>query len=373
MSSRIVVQIQRPRNMVATNSVPSVNQTRQVTPEAGEYELSLIDQRGVHVNTLIIARCQRRGKGKGAAHCWLPLDGASSLASLFHSPYEDTPALGCGIRMKMALLGVFAGILTLSNSYAAIVTWQPAHNISQSSDVVVSGTLVGAFNVGASGVPSTTVNTVVFSPLEIPSDLSTGTVVSGNFSFSGVARQSSNTNRGSSSPPFSTLAASDPPYATLLQSAADTLAGGPMGSPWPQSLDIFGLNIDHLYLIQFWTNDSDFASTNTVRIEEFTPITLRRNTSNAVGGLGQFAIGTFVADYPHRLVPIGAGPINAFQLRDLGVVPEPSIWGILGVGSAVLLGIRKPVPRLLNRAATAAGCAVSQKPVLQSVLHGARF
>src|SRR5215204_3592036 len=85
-------------------------------------------------------------------------------------------------------------VLSVSPISAAVVTWQQSHDIAQASDVLVSGSLVGAFNVGGPGVPGTTVNNVAFLPLEVPNDFSTGNVVIGNFTFSGGARISSNTN-----------------------------------------------------------------------------------------------------------------------------------------------------------------------------------
>jgi hypothetical protein len=237
--------------------------------------------------------------------------------------------------MKTAPFAVFAGILALSNSYAAIVTWEPAHNISQSSDVLVAGALVGAFNVGGPGVSSTTVNTVVFSPLEVPNDFTTGSTTIGNFTVTGGARMSDNTAFGSASSPFSTFAATDPSYATLLESATAPLGG--------LSLSLSGLLIDRVYVLQIWINNSRPVSETTTIASVGAQVTLDLNTSNSEGGIGQFATGRFVADSANLGFGwnFGRATLNAFQLRDLGVVPELSTWGILGLGSAVLLGRRK--------------------------------
>jgi len=240
-----------------------------------------------------------------------------------------------GLTARAAFVLLFA---LSTDAYSAKVTWEQPHNISQSSDVLVTGALVGAFNIDGVGVPGTTVNTVTFSPLEVPNDFSTGNVVIGNFTFSGGARVSNNTNYGSPSPPFSGLAATDPSYATLLQSAS-----GGMNN---QALGISGLLFDHLYVFQLWTNQSGFGgSTYPLTVSGgASQVMLDDNTSDLPGGLGQFAIGHFVADnslqsftfqgYPGH-------PVNAFQLRDLGVVPEPATWGILGIGSVLLIGTRK--------------------------------
>ena len=68
------------------------------------------------------------------------------------------------------------------------------------------------------------------------------------------------------------------------------------------------------------------------------------NTSNSNGGLGQFAIGTFIADATGSQSitfspSSNAGPtLNGFQLR---VVPEPSTFAMLGLGLPALLAFRR--------------------------------
>jgi len=67
------------------------------------------------------------------------------------------------------------------------------------------------------------------------------------------------------------------------------------------------------------------------------------NTTNAHGGLGQFAIGTFIADNASQQISFNAGVIsptfiNGFQLRATGAigtaVPEPgsALVGLMVLG-----------------------------------------
>jgi hypothetical protein len=249
---------------------------------------------------------------------------------------NNRPTLAAG-------MAVFLRLSLESMSHAAAITWEQPHNISGSADVITTGELVGAFNVGAAGIPSTVVNSVMFSPLEVPVGGFRPTLVSiGIFTFGGGPFQANNAGFGSASAPFSTLASSDPAYAQLLQSGSTTINA--------QSLQLNGLSIGRKYLIQVWTNDSSSAFwTGTLGIHTNSGgeyVLLDTNTADAAGGLGQFATGIFVANssYQDFVFTPGVPPINAFQLRDLSGVPEPSFWQICGFVSVVVIG-RRSLPR----------------------------
>jgi len=111
-----------------------------------------------------------------------------------------------------------------------------------------------------------------------------------------------------------------------------------------QTLTRDALTVGNSYQFQIWTNESDRDSTNGLLITAGNTVTLDSNTSNAVGGVGQFAIGTFTADAINQTFTItGAGPDNwsrmsAFQLR---AIPEPSTVALLTISAgALLLGNR---------------------------------
>ena len=224
-----------------------------------------------------------------------------------------------------------------ASTQAATITWGAAQNITGDSDVSLADSLVRAFNVGDTNVPSTTVNGVTFDPFPIPSQAPSVTV--GNFT---LATAATNGERGVGTGfafggAFGNLSAS---YQSLLGSA-----GAPVNGGFAMTLTISGLTVGQSYLFQWWTNYSGMASpTDTTTATAGNAITLDQNTSNGSGGLGQFAIGTFTADgsgsqsitftAPSNTVP----RLNGFQLRQ---VPEPSTWAMLSVGAGLLLAFRR--------------------------------
>ena len=108
------------------------------------------------------------------------------------------------------------------------------------------------------------------------------------------------------------------------------------------TLSIINLTVGLPYQFQWWVNDSigsvfDLTTTATSGI---TSVTLEHNFANAAGGVGQFALGTFVADATMQTIVFqGAGThpartqINGFQLR---VIPEPGTGLLFGAGLAAL-------------------------------------
>src|SRR6185503_7378361 len=80
---------------------------------------------------------------------------------------------------------------------------------------------------------------------------------------------------------------------------------------------IFGpLTIGNKYEFQWWNNDSAVASnfTETADDGNGNTITLNSNSTSAVGGLGQYAVGTFTADATFPEISFtGSGFINGFQ------------------------------------------------------------
>ena len=216
-------------------------------------------------------------------------------------------------RRAIRALAAFLLLLVASNANAASILWGPATLISGDSDVSTSGTLLGAFNMGSSGISSTTVNGVTFNALGFTGS----SVTSGNFKFDITpVTFSSGSSFGSASAPFANLSSS---YKTLLSSAA-----GGIGDP--VTLTMSALTAGRTYQFEWWSNNSAPAFSNTSTATAGNTVSLQSNTTVAQGGLGQFAIGTFTADATtQNILFAGTGPlIDGLQLRDTTPVPAPS-------------------------------------------------
>lgn len=233
-----------------------------------------------------------------------------------------------------------AGILALAlaaipTSSGVSITWGTPQQITGDSDVSLNGTLVGAINLAG---PATTVNGVNFQALAI---VNNGANTIGNFTyeasfFYNVINPALST--ASASPPFSLLSAG---YQSLLGTAA--AAGG------VQTLTMNGLTVGQAYEFQAWVNDSeDFdpfpGFTFTVNVASGNDVDLDPNTSLNDGGLGQYVIGTFVADAPSQQVTFAnseVGVANGFQLRQLNLrTPSvPDAGATLPLLAASLAGL----------------------------------
>jgi hypothetical protein len=220
--------------------------------------------------------------------------------------------------MKTTILcAALAGLLTTAVNAATII-WQTPTTISGPTDVNTLGTTLGTwapYNFDAfSGIPVNGVSFNAFS--DIPSfNNSTGF-------YDGGA--------------YYNMTTSDANYNLLLRS-------GGYGNGNPGSFS-WSVTPGHTYLVQLWVNDG--RNIGQTRWENFTGDT---NTSANVlygsdgSGLGQYVIGTFVADgsgsqsitmTPNAVGGTGNASIqlNALQVRDITPVPEPTSLALLGVG-----------------------------------------
>ncbi len=206
---------------------------------------------------------------------------------------------------------------------------------------MVSGTLVGAFNLHEFGVAARTVNGVTFAPFAVETTASPGSVTNGNFTLAFAQTQyAHNTGFGSTNSPFTFLSSS---YKTLLQSGASDL-NTPETSKI--TLTIGGLSIGSSYLFQWWTNDSgQMLLGGLTTASSGNAISLDANTTDTNGGVGQFALGTFVANASTQVITFTNSSdtplLNAFQLR---AIPEPSTGVILLGGVAFLAARRRRRP-----------------------------
>ena len=206
---------------------------------------------------------------------------------------------------------------------AAAILWGSPNTISGDTNVDTTGTLVGAFNMGRAGVPTTTVNGVTFTGIA----LSGTTVTSGNFTFTQTGGWNSG-NVTSANAPFAALSAS---YRNLLSWGA-----GDFTSPAPITMS--GLTVGAKYEFEWWSNDSNgFQSLTTATAVN--GVSLTTNTTGLNGGVGQFAIGTFTADASSETITFSSSLqdiISGFDLRETAAVPEPGTLLLLSSGLATM-------------------------------------
>lgn len=219
------------------------------------------------------------------------------------------------------------------------IAWGTAQTISGDSDVRTDGRLVSAFNIGSAGVASSTVNGVLFEAFAFPEDMTGDTFNLGPLTFSGTSGLLVSSNGvGSATGNFATLSGS---YQTLLGSGGS--ASNP-GASFYLTLD--GLAIGQEYLLQWWSNNSANSPlvTETIGLSDTGEVTLDGNTSDAAGGLGQYTVGTFTAERNSVMFELAGTPgnplINAVQLREVSVVPEPGSLVTLGALGALVLLVR---------------------------------
>ncbi|MEQ9462706.1 MAG: hypothetical protein RJQ10_03525 [Haliea sp.] len=215
---------------------------------------------------------------------------------------------------------VVAGVALLGSSvaFSAPIVWGGAQNTAGALDVVVSGSLVEAFNAGSSNTGSVTVNSVTFT--------NTGALLP----------QSTNTN------PLNGSSSGDASYNQLLGSF--DFGGGTV-----TSLSIGGGNLQTGldYIVQVWY--TDLRSCCSGRIMTFGDgLGSNVNLNATGGGLGQFAVGQFTADAASQTLSLasnnfGNAHITAYQVRELesvSQVPVPGPLLLIGLG-LVLIGARR--------------------------------
>ena len=217
----------------------------------------------------------------------------------------------------------------------ANITWGAPTTISGDSDVSTDGTLVAAFNMNG---PAVTVNGVTFASFMFTTNTTSAT--NGNFTFTETSHILAVSGLGSGSTPFSNLSSS---YQTLLSTALTTDENNTL------TLNISGLTIGQQYEFEFFLNGSNTAGNDNLRTiaSAGNSVTLDDNTTNAVGGVGQYVIGTFTAAASNEFITFNgtdttqAPTVNAFELRS---VPEPTTMSILIFGGA-LLGFARALRR----------------------------
>jgi hypothetical protein len=197
-------------------------------------------------------------------------------------------------------IGALATLVCFAAQGAAIL-WNVPVTIAADADVITNGSAVFACDWNKS---VQTVNSVVFTA---PGVGVTVTGLAGNYAafVNGTAA------------PATSLSTA---YMSILTAAQYDASGTP---PAAGTVALNNLMIGHQYAVQFWANDSRIYGASrhqTVTSSGGNTVTLAFNTGGAVGGLGQYTVGTFTADAPVQVFTAQgntATQVHALQLRDI--------------------------------------------------------
>jgi hypothetical protein len=238
----------------------------------------------------------------------------------------------------MACLLGFALLAASIQEARATLIFSAPTVIAGASDVSTNGTTVFAVNLGVGNLHPT-VNGIAFTGVE-----QTGTTVTlpGGYGtiVSGATIQNTASAYGSASNPYASM---DVAYKGLLQSAVYQ----PNVTPREFTITLTNLTLDHDYLIQLWVNDARGGySWRSTTFNGENSVSLAHGSSGDDGSPGYYTIGAFRADATTQIFTAtssnnGAPQINAMQLRDLGVVPEPGAFVLLCLGAGLLVAIAK--------------------------------
>ena len=238
-------------------------------------------------------------------------------------------------------------VVAESSAVADVITWQSVQAITGDGDVDTTGALVYAYNFGpdsgASQVQSTTVGGVNFAAFGAPVyQANVQVITQGNATLSETPGELNGIDTAAGSGSFLSLGAS---YQALLGTAIASSYYATM------TLSLGGLEAGKRYRFQTWISDShyDINLYNRVQADGGGNTTeLKGNLADAVGGLGQYVIGTFIATGSSQdisfngltdvsgVIQANKNPfVNAFQLRlvSSSQVPEPASMVIVGLGT----------------------------------------
>ncbi len=264
------------------------------------------------------------------------------------------------MNLPTAQLTALALLIPAIPASSAVIIWDAATTISAESNVSTWETLDRAVNfhrtgTGGGGDPvialAPTVNGVTFASFAIVSirpflaGYGIGTanpLTLGNTTLSVSADGIGALNKdiyGATSGNFKTLNDAQPAYGDLVGSSATEDYNTPTVGVFTLTLN--GLTIGRDYQFQIWANDSraDAGDTRHTTVTSGNAVNLDRNTTGLLGGLGQFAIGTFTADSTSQAMTIN-GDVAAFQLR-YNPVPEPASLALLSLAGLLLVGARR--------------------------------
>ena len=236
-----------------------------------------------------------------------------------NNPRNKTQTMKPTMKKFFISVIVVTSLACLASSHAAVITCGAAQNISGDSDVATNGTFNRAYIFG--NVPWT-VNGVAFTAF-------TGNVSGDTMSF---PNQDGAFGDG----------ALESPYRALSTEYENLLYYGAWASSATESFTLNNLTIGYTYQVQIFANDSRTAGFGRSMALTGSSTLLDYNTTDAVGGVGQFAIGTFTADSTIQELLFSSSTetpqLNGLSLR---VIPEPSTWAMLSLGLMSILALRR--------------------------------
>jgi len=228
--------------------------------------------------------------------------------------------------------------LAVEPARAAVINWGAAQNITGSSDVVTTGTLHASANFWSTGTSAgsgnITVNGVQFDGFQSPRSPSvpgSTSLTVGNITLTGTSPEAGNQNLQGFTDVGGPVS-----YNNLLNQLAYVVNLSTTGT---MGVSVGGLTNGAQYLIQYWVNDSRGGgpATRTTLVDGNI---LDVNTSDNLGGLGQYITGTFTANSTTQSFQVtgGVGSVayaNAMQVRLLAV-PEPTqMVSLAAIGAAL--------------------------------------
>ena len=228
-----------------------------------------------------------------------------------------------GIRWLIAAITALLTALVPITASAATIGWGAATTIASTNDVSTNGSALYAY-AGGLATATTNLNGVIFTQ-------GSGFATWGNVSFtSGFT--------GSSANGF-TIASS--PYQDLPSAYTNALRGAAFGGTAAGTVTLNGLTAGHDYSVQIWVNDPRAAGNGRTETITGSGVTLDYNNFDAPGGVGQYAVGYFVADNTNQsfsLTPSASGSVqlNAISVRDIGLSSRTWLgstdtsWGTAG-------------------------------------------
>ena len=200
---------------------------------------------------------------------------------------------------------------------ASLISWEFSQPVTSSSEIITTGTLVSAVNEGGATV---TLSGAGGASVEFTGGSSFGSGANGLLGGGDTG---------------------DNAFNTLL----DTVSFG--GGSGTTSFDLGAFTPGESYHIQIFFSDQRSSSRD--RVMTFggstggATVDLEADPDNTTGSpFGSYALGVFTADGVDpdlTLTPNGFGNshINAYQIRSIGVVPEPTTLGLIGLGTLALL------------------------------------
>ena len=231
-------------------------------------------------------------------------------------PHPDTSRSSWSLPGWMAWALPLAALLWFGApcARAAAITWGGATPIASDSDVDTTGTPVLAYFWASPRIDTTvTVNGVTFTNYGSDNSDSAPAQPGPGITISGFTHNWGNM----------TLTNYQPyPGLTLSLNYCKVLNGMLWGDHQTNcSLTILNLTPSQAYEVQIWCDYSEGSGSNnpvTLSSDGGNSVTLHTNTADVTGGVGQFAIGAFVADAATQTISVNIGDyvgINAIQVR----------------------------------------------------------